>query len=165
MLQKLKIPIIILVTAILTQLAGYAVHAAMPDALLPDGSTRYAAAVSTSVENVLLSDGWIDLPGMTKFITIPTGKTADVIVIFCGSSFTGDPAYLSVRALIRDVLASPEAFQLQVSDTVGRSSHCAIFLKTNVASGSPAVKIQWQVTGGKGATVVSRSMLVIVNIH
>ena len=86
MLQKLKIPIIIVVTAILTQLAGYAVHAAMPDALLAAGTTRYAAISYPGVDIVADYEGWVDMTGMIKYIAIPTGHTADVLVIFCGNS-------------------------------------------------------------------------------
>ena len=146
MLHRFRFVIVGILIILVNQAVTFAVSASMPNALLPDGSTRYAAVYATSTE-FSLSPSWQDMPDMTKYITIPTGQTADVMVIFCGSSFTGEPAYLSVRALIRDVLASPSEFQLQVSDTAGRSSHCAIFLKTNVTAGSPAVKIQWDEAG------------------
>ena len=107
MLQKLKIPIIIVVTAILTQLAGYAVHAAMPDALLPAGTTRYAVIYATSGVIIHDSDGWVDMPGMIKYITIPSGQTADVIVIFCGLQGVETSGILFTRALVRDAAASP----------------------------------------------------------
>ena len=156
MLQKLKIPIIIVVTAILTQLAGYAVHAAMPDALLPAGTTRYATASASSVEQTTYAAGWLDLPGMTKYITIPTGKTADVIVVFCGEAISDSTDLVSARALIRDVVASPSEVIL-VYDFIYWSNRCGVFYKANVAAGSPAVKIQWRADGSPLATAAIRT--------
>ena len=166
MLQKLKTPIIIVVTAILTQLAGYAVHASMPDALLAAGTTRYAAAIGTTFETIQSTDGWVDLPGMTKYITIPAGKTADVIVIFCGTPSTSISGSVYARVTIRGSAALPDYLPLLSSgDTV--ASQCGVFYKSNVTAGSPPVIVQWSVTG-PGTPVAAmnwRSMLVIVNTH
>jgi hypothetical protein len=165
MLQKLKIPIIIVVTSILTQVVGYAVHAAMPEALLPAGSTRYAAAYGTSAESVGFGV-WANMPGMTKYVSIPAGKTADVIVIFCGDVSTAPATQLQLRAVIRDVAMAPDFVTLL--DSKGTTSNqCAVFQKSNVGEGSPAVKIQWAVNGiaAPFGYVNKRSLLVILNIH
>jgi hypothetical protein len=137
----------------------------MPSALLPAGTTRYASAYSMVGLSITAADGWADLPGMTKFIAIPSGKTADVIVSFCGAAATNQPSLVHTRALIRDAVAAPADFWLTGSTTI--SSHCASFSKSNVTSGSPPVKIQWSVDGApaNSAFMYGRHMIVIVNIH
>ena len=140
-----------------------AVSAYMPNALLPAGTTRYAAASAVSSFTIHDYDAWTDVPGMIKYITIPTGKTADVIVLFCGMQGQNATGTLLARALIRDSLAVP-ADAMMVNSTTSFSSSCAIFQKSNVTAGSPAVKVQLHSTGGSG-TMYTRQMLVIVNSH
>jgi hypothetical protein len=163
MFQKLKIPIIIVATVILTQGAGYAVRAAMPDALLASGTSRYAAAYATSPQVTSLA-AYSDMPGMTKYVSIPSGKTADVIVIFCGDVATTLNTGLQLRATIRDVPMAPDPVTLLYSDGA-ISNQCAMFQKTNVTAGSPPVKIQWAADGAGPVQVNTRSLFVILNIH
>ena len=164
MLHRSRSLIAAVLVVITSAIVSYAVSASMPDALLAAGSTRYAAASSNTPETIVAADGWEDLPGMTKYITIPSGKTADVMVTFCGE-VSADPATVSTaRAMVRDALASPTSFTLKVA-VVTFSSQCATFYKTNVAAGSPAVKIQWTATGPGTVVMSKRSMIVVVNIH
>ena len=161
MLRKFRIPIIVLVTVLLNQAAGYVVHAAMPQALLAQGNTRYAIAQSTSVSGIFPELGWMDFSGMTKWITIPTGQTGDVMMVFCGESNASSGSLL-VRVYVGGVLASPPELTLQQDSDVG--SQCAIFFKANVGEGDKAVKVQWKTTGSL-ANMAERSLLVIVNHH
>jgi hypothetical protein len=162
MFQKLKIPIIIVITALVTQLADRVVEAAAPSAFLPAGTIRLATAASSAVENIYNYEGWQDLPGMTKYVTIPGGQVADVVVTFCAAVSATDTGRLYTRAFIGGSLAAPSSVTLKTG--VEFSSHCAVFYKTNVAAGSPSVRIQVMHSGG-GATAYERSMVVIANIH
>ena len=167
MLHKLRFVIIGALMVIASAGASYAaVSAAMPSALLAAGTTRYATAYATGNSGINALNGWVDMAGMTKYISIPGGKTADVIVIFCGNVSADSGALVHVRALIRGAAASPTQFDL-TNVYPGRSSSCAIFEKSNVTAGSPAVQIQWEVDGLiiDGATVNTRHMFVIANIH
>lgn len=146
--------------------ASYAaVSAAMPGALLAAGTTRYAAASGDTSESVSAGDGWVDIPGMIKYITIPGGMTADVMVTFCGMirvSTVGTERH--VRAMIRDAPASPERYLIKTSD-LEWSTQCATYYKTSVTAGSPAVKMQWA-TGAFGTVEIFwRNMIVVVNLH
>ena len=86
MLHSSRFVIAGLLVVITSAIVSFAVSASMPGALMPAGTTRYAAVYATN-EVVIHGDaGWMDVPGMIKYITIPGGQTADVIVIFCGLS-------------------------------------------------------------------------------
>lgn len=172
MLQRFKIPIIIVVTALLTQLAGYAVHASIPDALLPAGTTRYATLHSEDYfQTIVGGDGWVDVNHSTKYISIPGGQTADLMIIACTelrqnlSSLATDN--IRVRALVRNVPASPAPVTLHLR-TPGAffEEECATFTMSNVAAGQPAIKLQMLLpTMFYSADVGAISMIVIVNTH
>lgn len=165
MLHKLRFVLAGILIIVVNQAVTFAVSARMQDALLPAGTTRYASAYSGSGDNTSGMDGWNAIDGMTKYITIPSGKTADVMVIFCGVVDVDATSTVYARALVRNTLASPSSFLLQ-SGTEDMSSRCAYFQQTNVAAGTPAVTIQWNVSGGiPSASVLNRSMFVVVNIH
>ena len=72
MLHRFRFVIAGILIILINQAVTFAVSASMPTALLPAGSTRYATAASTSTENVNNLVGWADVPGMTKYITIPS---------------------------------------------------------------------------------------------
>jgi hypothetical protein len=166
MFHKFKLAIIGALMVLASAAASYAaVSAAMSDALLPAGSTRFAAAHATGDTSVEATQGWVDLQGMTKYITIPTGKTADVMVHFCGQVFTQTGGQIWTRVLIRNVVASPS--ELALPAIANGSTFCSMFYKTNVAAGSPPVKLQWKVAGSPGilASTYARTLFVIVNIH
>ena len=166
MLHRFRFVIMGVVIVLASAAASYAaVSAAMPNALLPAGTTRYATVYASDFRTINTADGWVDMPGMIKYITIPTGQTADVIVIFCGTGGVNVASgWLNTRATIRDVVAAPTTFLL--TDLVGGTSNCGIFQKSNVTAGSPAVKIQWSVDPSAGsAEIISRHMFVIANIH
>jgi hypothetical protein len=166
MLQRHRFALLGILVVLTSALVSYAVSAAVPSALLPAGTTRYASAYATINDGTSGPEGWTSMEGMTKFITIPSGKTADVMVIFCGELNAITGAYVYVRALIRGTAASPSEFQLHTLDD-STPTGCAYFQKSNVTSGSPPVAIQWRVAGAgtPTATVWHRSMFVIVNIH
>ena len=168
MLHKFRFVIAGILVILVNQLVTFAVSAPMPNALLAAGTTRYATVSATNATSIYGDDGWQDVPGMIKYITIPAGKTADVIVIFCGSvttiSGTGLPLY--ARAMIRDVITSPTQVTFSTLNT-SETSNCAIFMSSGVTAGNPAVRIQWDMGGGALdlAGLEARQMFVIVNIH
>ena len=145
MLQRFRFVIVSALVILTSAGVSYAVSASMPNALLTAGTTRYATASATNSELTYPSDGWVNVPGITKYITIPAGKTADVMVIFCGMAWTSPGDELWTCALIRDVAASPGETLLQTDNNT--ASQCAMFYKTNVTAGSPAVKMQWRAAG------------------
>ena len=161
--RRFKIPIIIILTAVLTQAAGYAVRAALPEALLTAGSTRYAAAYYPALYTVSYTGDWQDLTGMTKYITIPTGQTADVFVSFCALLQKGTAASVSTRALLRSEPASPPGLEFVPATTP--SNQCADYFWTNVSAGQPPIKIQMYVTPATNVYVQHATMLVTVNLH
>ena len=167
MLHRSRFLIAALLVVMTSAMVSYAVSASMPNALLAAGSTRYAIASSVNQASLHVFDGWEDMPGMTKYITIPAGKTADVMVIFCGDMDVlnvGD--WINIQVLVRDALAAPSPYSLYVSELP--ASQCAVFYKTGVTAGTPAVKVQWEVSGIPSTEIGfmnSRSMLVVTNIH
>jgi hypothetical protein len=168
MFSKLKIPIIIVVTAVMTQLAGYAAHAAMPNAFLPAGTTRYAF-VSTAAQASTTSMSFVSLPGLSTSITVPAGKHADVFILFCGDMIT--ESFTVVRALVGGSRGAPIEMLVRepsASPLGGGETGCANFLKKDVAAGTHTVAMQWRGAGGvAGAyqTIWDRSMVVITNIR
>ena len=165
MLHKFRFVIAGILIILVNQVVTFAVSANMPNSLLAAGTTRYAAAYATSTE-YSLSPSWQDMPAMTKYITIPTGQTADVMVIFCGEVWTDSATDMLVRATVRDIVMAPDEITLLHQDA-GASNRCAVFYKTNVTAGSPPVTIQWFVSGISfpQINVADRSMVVIVNTH
>ena len=98
--------------------ASYAaVSAAMPSALLPAGSTRYATAQSQTLAFVDPDQGFLDVPGMTKFITIPSGQQGDVMIIYCAEVASSTAPSYYLRAIVGGVLASPGDVQIQLQNS------------------------------------------------
>ena len=163
MLRKFKIPIIIVITALLTQGVGLAVQAAMPQAFLPTGTTRYAVAQSTTGA-LTWSEGW--LPTLGQTITLPPGKTADIMVIFCGNGWTNSNlTALQVKVQIAGAVASPGP--VNFADEDGEiEGHCATFYKSGGVAGTVPVRVYWRSTNGTYSVNMSqRSMIVIANIR
>ena len=111
-------------------------------ALLPAGTTRYATATYTGPDAITVPDGWVDLPGMTKYITIPGGHVADVMVTFCGLTAITASACAYCGCLCRDAAGLSRTGPIATSNLNG-SSQCASVLQDRRRGGSPAVKVQW----------------------
>ena len=165
MLRKMKIPIIVIVIVLLNQAAGYAVHAAMPDAFRPAGTTRYAV-VSASDEVSTSSYGWVNIPGLSQSITIPSGKRGDIMILFCGViKVSTSPMNQWVSAQVGGSRATPSAVLLETT-ALARESRCSNFYKLNVAAGTKTVRMQWSIDSPAATQYLTeRSMIVIVNIH
>ena len=161
---KLRIPIIIVVTAVLTQAVGMVVQAAVPSAFLAAGTTRYAVAQAT--DNILTwSPDWI--PALSKTITIPGGKTADIMVIFCGNGWTDNNATgLQVKVQIAGTVASPGEFNF-AAESGEIEGHCAAFYRLGGTHGDVPVRVYMRSTNGPTYSVnmAERSMIVIANIR
>lgn len=161
MLKRFKLPIVIVVIVLLNQAAGYAVQAAMPDVMLASGTTRYAVAQSMtpiSIKTTALVD-----TGLSKGISIPAGKTADVIVLFCADVIS--PSFAYAQAMVGTVAALPGLVPLRASGDNGGESQCANFYALGVGAGWKTVKIQWRGYDTQQQMMFYRTMIVIVNIH
>ena len=165
MLRKLRIPIIIVVTAVLTQAIGFAVHAGLPDTLRPAGSTRYAVASADS--DFTDSTTWSTIAGLSQSISIPAGKYGDVFISYCADqngTFAGE--LLRVRALLGGSSALPASALLPVESTSFYVTKCASFYKLNVPDGSRTVRMQWAAQSeGEKNWIVQGRMIVTINIH
>lgn len=141
---------------LVNQVVSFAVSASAPPALLPEGSTHYAAS-SLSTFAATYVDGWTDMPGMTKYFTIPGGATADVLVQWCGEMHPAAGDTLAVRAII----AGTAIDHVNVSPS---GPACMLFQLPGVAAGTKSVKIQWWPASGF-AYAYDRALLVTLNIH
>lgn len=163
MLQRFKIPIIILVTVLLNQAAGYAVHAAVPNDFLPAGKTQYAIVQDGGPSGVFPELGWVDLRGASTTLDIPPGRKADLMIVFCGEMLGAGTATVSMRVFVASVVATPSETQMDQGGP-DIESKCAIFFVPNAPGGEMTIKAQWK-TSGEVANMGNRSMLVIANLH
>lgn len=161
MINRFKVPAVILATIVLGQAVSSAVSAANPDGMVAAGSTRYAM-VGTAAGTSTISTSLVDMAGMSTSITIPGGRTGDVMVQFCAELQT--PDFVQVRALIGGAATSPGVVELKIGPIALVENRCANFYKKGVGSGTRNVKIQW-VGGGGTQQALARSMIVTVNIH
>lgn len=163
MLRKLKVAAIVLVAVLLNQVAGYVVHAAVPDAFLASGSTRYAVAYAAD-EITNSSNTYADIPGMRASISIPEGKRGDVLLLFCAESWTDGAT--RVAPWIAGAYGTPSSTQIRISPPGGfAESRCFNFHRLNVHAGTKIVKMQWREAGGGTSSLGVRHMIVIVNLH
>jgi len=165
MLHQLRFVIAGLVIILVNQAVTFAVSAAVPTALRPAGSTRYALVQNETQRDIGLPFTW-ESTGLSTSVTIPAGKTADVMVFFCGVANPGGN-YINVRAKIGSQLLLPnfggDGLDFATGSTAAES-HCVNFHKTNVSEGTKTVKIDW-LAGDTNPKLFSRSMIVILNIH
>ena len=151
---------------ILSALASYlVVSAAMPDALLPAGSTRYGAVgVAATSATGTNSASFTNLPGLSTTITIPAGKKGDVMVFFCGTIDASTNNYAYVRAKVGSSVARPDEVVAWEFNSTQQNS-CVNFFKTGVDAGTHTVKMQWKSDNGTIIGAWARSMIVIVNVR
>lgn len=164
MFHRFRFVIIGALMVLASAAASYAaVSAAMPGAFFAAGETRYAA-VSATNGIATSSSTYADMPNATVWITVPTGKTADVLIEFCGDASTSASTGLLVQAMVGSVVAAPGQRTLKYDD-VGVATECVQFYKTGVTAGNKAVKIQWKQAGPGPANLYERSLIVTANIH
>ncbi len=172
MSTKVKVVAAILMMAAVTVVATVAatsvVSASVPKLLLPLGTSQYAA-VSATVATSTSSLTFVDVPGLSQSFVVPAGKSADVLVFFCGETRSKDSVTLA-RAVIAGLgVLAPPFMQIR-EHTLGAQfeSQCANFYRPRVvapATGGPlTVKIQWRGAGGL-QEMRNRSMIVVLNIH
>jgi len=162
MLHRLRFVIAGLIIILVNQAVTFAVSAAMPAALLPAGSTRYAV-VSTATTASTNSGTFVGVPGMSTKINIPSGKVADVIVVFCGVAYA-PTTNLHVRALAAGVEMGPGQVLLRGANSA-LENQCGLFFLANVGSGLQTVKMQYYSQNTNFVYIYGRSMLVVANIH
>ncbi len=162
MLKKFKLPLVIVVIVLLNQAVTYAVQAAVPTALLPGGTTRYTVAQATGMISTSSNLVWAET-GLSKAISIPVGKTADVIVLFCANTVSS--SYMQAQVLVGTSVAAPGLVQLRNHGDVGGESQCANFYAVAVPAGIRTVKVQWKGYDTQTQWMYERSMIVIVNFR
>lgn len=163
--QTSKIAAVCLATVLVSSLISYAVSAAAPQSLLVSGSTRYAFVQATGPVSTT-SSTFSDVNGLSTSINVPAGKTADIIVLWCGMVSTN--SYLLVRGMIAGTAGTPAYMQAAKDLAGGAQTHCATFYRGGVAAGTRYVKVQWAAHASFDGTLQSmwnRSMFVILNIH
>jgi hypothetical protein len=162
MWHKYRFVIAGLVIILVNQLVSFAVSASRPEAFLPSGTTRYAAAYLSTNYGLSYTGNWLDLPGMTKYISIPEGQTADLMIHFCILMTPNTAPHVAVRATVRGQPAKP--YWVQFTPSAAQSNMCADFYLTGVTAGQPPVKIQMDVPPGT-INLAEAVMLVTANLH
>jgi hypothetical protein len=162
MLRKFRFVIAGLAIIVANQAVTFAVSAAKPEILLPAGTVGLAVVEAETTISTSSVTAWVDVPGTPTSVNIPTGKTGDMIILFCGEMVADSG--LNTRALISGLTTKPPRMTLWHAGTEQAQGRCAIFYRTGVPAGNQLVKMQWHVSSGS-ATMYNRVMLVIVNIH
>ena len=142
------------------------VSASVPEALLAAGSTRYAFTQKSDQLNITAPQiaTWVDA-GMTTSVAIPSGKHADVVVLFC-SQAGADGNFITVRAKIGSTYLEPSQAGNGVNLIAGSAvqNQCISFQKAGVTAGPKNVVVQWYAVTTNSHLFV-RSLVVILNIH
>ena len=161
MYRRSRFVIAALLVVLTSAVVSYAVSARVPQTLRPSGTTRYAMAQSSTGVNNTSVNNFIPT-GLATSVTIPAGKHADVMVVFC-SGGDGDDSFLTVRGKIGgSVLLPADGFNLMIGPYI-TGTHCATFYKTGVGEGTKTVKVEWKALAA-GAYLNDRSMIVTLNI-
>ncbi len=143
--------------------AGFAVAATVSPSFVNSGTTRYAM-VSAEDAITTQSTSFVDVPGLSSVVHIPSGKVADLIIDFSGEINTCDGTL--GRATIDGAAASPSSTQLMWNLNGGAESHAFTFYARGVGSGSHTVTIQWAgVSSCNHQFMSARSMIITANIH
>lgn len=171
---KLRVALAVLVmtgmTAVATVVATTVVSASAPKLLFPIGSSKYAAVASMAYASTV-STTFVDVPGLAQTFTIPAGKTADLLVYYCGEARS--KSVMVARAVIAGygVGIPPSMRVREPSATQQFISGCANFyfykVPASPTGGMWTVKIQYRNGGAVGSLqeLYNRSMLVIFNYH
>lgn len=168
MISRSKLILAGILILIASVVLNQAVSAAVPNAFLATGTTRYAF-VSTAANASTTSTSFVNLPGLSTTIAVPAGKTADVFVLFCGDIVT--ESFTLVRAVVGGTRASPVEMQVReppADPLGGGETGCANFMRKDVPAGTQTVTMQWRGAGafpGSQQQMFDRSMVVIANIH
>ena len=139
MISRSKLIVAGILILVASVVLNQAVSAAVPNAFLATGTTRYAF-VSTAANASTISTSFVNLPGLSTTIAVPAGKTADVFVLFCGDMVT--ESYTFVRALVGGNRASPVEMLIREPPAAplgGGETGCANFLKKDVPAGTQTV--------------------------
>jgi len=162
MVRKSHLVLAAILVVVASAVVSYAVSASVPSAALPAGSTRYYVDQGTSP--VTTSDTvWHTAGGLSTSINIPGGQTGDVMILFCGRTWSDDLTWMEVRAKIGSNVVSPGV--LTMAWNASYEGHCANFVKTGVAAGTKTVKIEYRSGSFHNVELGPRSMIVIVNLH
>jgi hypothetical protein len=159
-MRKFQLILAAVVVVATSGLVSYAVSASVPSALLTAGTPRYAVAYATN--GILTTDTLWHGAGLSTTITIPAGKTGDVIVSICAESYSGTPSALMVRVVVGGIIAAPLQMQFAGEEVI--ESHCGNFWRLGVPAGNVFVSTLWRATN-TSANLYNRSMVVTVNIH
>lgn len=161
--STIKLVVVIALTAILTLGAAAAALSFVPGDFLAPGQVRITEVSATSVKNTT-SSSFVTIPGLATNVTVPPGKTADLVIQFSGE--VNSPDALATQALVDSTVALPGATQIYYGAGVnlGASAHGFNYYLNGVGSGVHRIAIQWHGLGGQ-QFISMRSMIVIANIH
>jgi hypothetical protein len=165
MVKKSHLIAAMVVTVLLSITLSYAVSAAVPSGVLAPGTTQYAIVKQDTQLNVGTPVTW-EPTGLSTSVTIPVGKTADVMVLLCATA-NPDSSFIKVRAKVGSALLVPNASGNGLNlaaDYAGIDSRCENFFKGGVGAGTKTVQVQWY-TPAATAHLYARSMIVILNVH
>ena len=174
MLAKLRVALALLImtamTTVATVVATTVVSASGPKVLFPLGTSKYAAVVSLAYASTV-STTFVDVPGLVQSFTIPAGKTADLLVYYCGEARSKSVMFVRAALVGWGIGLPPWMKVREVTPTGQFISGCANFYFSKVlapSTGGPlTLKIQYRNGGPVGSLqeLYNRSMLVIFNYH
>jgi hypothetical protein len=166
MRTKIRLVMVAVAAVAALSVAGYTFGAGINQAFAPAGVTRYAMVQQgPTATATTTSTSFVNMPGMSVAVAIPSGKAADLIVTF--SAMVNSCFAMQVRATVDGSAALPSSTQFfwQAANT-GADSRAFTFFQQNVGAGSHTVRIQWAgVTSCSSEFVAARSMVVTANIH
>jgi hypothetical protein len=145
---------------------SYAVSASVPSTLLPAGTTMYAFTQRQDQLNITSAQilHWVSA-AVPLSVTIPPGKVADVVVLFC-SLANADSQFIRVKSAIGTTLLEPSSagFGLNLIAGAGAQNQCISFQKASVAAGTMYVNVYWLAVT-VNSHLYNRSLVAILNIH
>ncbi len=170
MSRQLRITVTLVAVIVATFVVGYSVAAQFvhPN-LRPPGQSRYGLIAAEDPQTTT-STSFVAIPNLSTTITVPAGKTADLIMAFSGE-LNGCSA-IEVRAVIDGLAASPSFAQVfWPFSGSGSASHGFTFIG-QTGSGVHSVGMQWEQLGGAGcnnpgdhAFISHRSLVLTVNVR
>lgn len=161
--SMLKLAVVIAITAVITSAATVFAVGAIPADFLPKGEVRVLEVSAANAKNTT-STSFVNVPGLSANVIVPSGKVADLIIEFSG--MVNSPDALSTRALVDSTVALPGPTQVYYGQGInlGASTHGFNYYLNGVNPGVHRVVIQWSGLGGQ-QFISYRSMIVIANLR
>jgi hypothetical protein len=163
MMRKSQVALAAILIILASGAISFAVSAAVGNSTaLPQGTTQYYVAQNTTPTVSSDPTKWHNA-GLTAAVTIPAGKTGDVMVVVCADSWANSATILYVRAKIGGSAGAPPSAIFAWEAVY--ESHCATFSRLGLGAGTKYVQAQYKPLGAYPVELDNRSMIVIVNLH